>query len=550
MKFLSAFSPFRSSRRGSSARIAFGLFLFVGAVYVATSPGRIDMIDGQCRYEVAHSLTVAGDPALRDPALQWIGVRGENGGVYSAYTVAASAAGAPLIALGARTHDPNGEAQRFLFSLTSVTFGAALIGVFFLFLRDLGVAARRALGWAFVVAFATLLWPGATTTFDNAQQAFFVLTAAWLGFRAAQRRSVGYAALGGLCAGALVNFVEHLVLLVPCLAISVLAWPASGRFGSPREWRDLLLKTPEGRAALRRGLVFCAAASLGFVIFFAYNFIRFGAIFKTGKLEIPGHPPFFGNPLIGLPGLLVSPGKGVVWYSPPVLLALFGFRRLRAHAPALGATLLASAATLIPFLSCILFFGGDWCWGPRYLLPILPLWSLPLAFLRPTRAMKLATVALVGAGLSVQLLAVSVDHQRFFLERALAPHFWATDATFYFRESALLARPGELLTLARTPPALSDFRPGPYPELVTYCIFGLPPDRLAETPAWMRQYPVFYTPRPWPAWMLRLPPERRPIPVERWLVGVALAAACGAALIAAEARISPASPVHNRFPYG
>ncbi|MFQ3581002.1 MAG: hypothetical protein SNJ67_01580 [Chloracidobacterium sp.] len=519
--------------------IAVGLFLLVGAVYVLASPGRIDMIDGQCRYEVARSLVEIGQPTLRDPMLQWIAVRGRDGRPYSHYGLGASATGAPLVALGKLGNDWKGEQQRFLFSLTSAVFGAGLASVLFLFFLDLGVSPGRAVLWTLVNAFATLTFIGATTTFDNIQQAFFVLGAAWLAYRSAQRQSLGYAVAGGLCAGWLVNFVEHLILLWPCLALMCsrvsITWPPL--VGDVRPWLAQLWtafwRTTAGRASLQRIVAFSAACGVGLLIFGLYNLLRFGHPLNTGKFAIPGHPSFWGNPLYGIPGLLLSPGKGVLWYSPPIILAIFGYAGLRNRAPLVARLTLLASVVLVGFVGCISFYGGDWCWGPRYLLPVLPLWSLTLAFLPRHTFARWATAVVVVAGLGVQGLGLSLDHQRFFLERCLPPHFWATDPGFNFRESALLARPFELLDPVN--PSARDkacwFRPGPYDDTNTYCLFGLAPEWADDSPLWALNFEVFYVGRPWIIWMPRQPRERQPIPIRWWLFGTLTAGAIGCGLL-------------------
>ena len=526
--------------------LAAGLFLFVGAVYVLMSPGRIDIIDGQCRFEVARSLVEAGQPTLRDPALQWIGVRGKDRRLYSHYGLGASAMGVPLVALGKIGDDWKGERQRFLFSLTCALVGAGLAVVLFFFLLDLGVSPGRAVVWTLVNAFATLTFIGATTTFDNLQQAFFVLCAAWCAYRSAQRQSVRHALAGGLCAGWLVNFVEHLVLLWPFLALMCsrvnVTWPPWS--GDLRPWLTHLWtdfwKTDAGRASLQRIAAFSLACGVGLVVFGVYNTLRFGHPLATGKFDIPGHPSFWGNPLYGVPGLLISPGKGVLWYSPPIFLAFFGYAGLRAHAPMVARMTLAASVVLVGFIGCISFYGGDWCWGPRYLLPILPLWSLTFAFLPSHTVMGWGAAVIVAVGLGVQALGLSLDHQRFFLERRLPPYFWATDPGFYFRESALLARPAELLDPVN--PSARDkacwFRPGPYDDTNTYCIFGLPPERADDGPLWALNFEVFYVGRPWPIWMPRQPRERQPIPLRWWLFGTLTAGAVGCGLLAYGLRLT------------
>ena len=90
----------------------------------------------------------------------------------------------------------------------------------------------------------------------------------------------------------------------------------------------------------------------------------------------------FTTPLLtGVTLLLTSSGKGLLWFCPAVVAGLWGWRAFaRAHpAHAVLAALL--------LVSQLAFFGrwwawhGDWSWGPRYLVAIVPflMWGwLPL----------------------------------------------------------------------------------------------------------------------------------------------------------------------------
>jgi hypothetical protein len=491
--------------------IAFGVFFAVAAVYILTGPGRIDIIDGQMRYDVALSLHAKGRPTLRDPALRSWGRPGLNGQLYAPYGVGGSLAGLPMVAMAdfAFELDPGGERSRFAFSLTSAVWGAAACALLLLFYLQLGIRSRPALGWTLVCAFATLLWPLAASTFTHAQTALLVTAALLLGDRSARRASLPLAAAAGVCAGAIVIFDEYLVLLVPFLALSTLGAPSVPRL------RRLLTRTfarDEGDGTPRlRFWIFAASSLLGVLAHLAYNHWRFGSPFISSRHE----PPPLGNPLAGLVGLTVSPGKGILWYSPTIVLTVVGLRGLWLRAPHLAAAIAGATAALLVFLSPVQFFGGDWCWGPRYLALLVPAWALAWPFAEGRLATPAAKRVLVMVGLTVQLLGLSIDHQRFFFERALPDHFWRTDRWFYLRASALLARPGEIArSIAERHIDRPQFLPAPY-RLLTYCIFGNDPARRFESPEWMQRFAGFYLPRPWPLWMTSLPPSKRPFSVEK-----------------------------------
>jgi hypothetical protein len=265
-----------------------------------------------------------------------------------------------------------------------------------------------------------------------------------------------------------------------------------------------------------------------------YNKLRFGSIFTNGKFALAAraHIKFFGNPAAGVLTILASPGKSVFLYSPVLVIGLWGFFGLRRRSPHLATAIAAGSILLVSFISCITFAGGDWCWGPRYLVPLLPLWALAFPFASAqSRLRRYVMVALLSAGLIVQGLALSVEHQRYLFGKGVNDFFWAEDEWFYFKHSALFARLGETLSLKDgVPPTAQLFKPPPLAESVTYTIFGPPPPRRLA-PIWMLQFKVFYLPRPWPLWMWALPPERRPINLEAALGGLLGLAVLGYALI-------------------
>jgi hypothetical protein len=479
----------------ASVLTALGIFLLVSAVYALTGPGRIDIIDGQYRFEVAHNIVDHASIQIEDPFLG-LAVPGLIG-AYSPYGISGSLVAAPLVALG-RLGASSLDREQFFFSFTSGVLGAATAALLFLFYTRLGVGRRAALFWTFVSAFATLAFPVATSVFDQGQHGFFALAAAFLAFASAKRRSVSLALAGGLAVAVLVNYQQTYVILIPTLGLAALAANDAESDGpSP---------------SLERYLVFLFGGGLGLLFWFALNNFRFGHFFfMPGEGTV--HPPVAGNPLIGLPALLFSPGKSIFLYSPPTILVLSGLRQLLRREPRLGASLIASSLAYLLMISSLSFYGGDWCWGPRYFASILPLSALGFPFVTMgIRIRRLAAGTLIGAGLAIQLLAISVDHHRYFYAHSLPTFFWYADRTYYFRHSALLARPGEVWSMIRNgvPSEAEMFRPGPYSGRLTYAVFGGWGHPELRPPAWMRHYSVFWLPRPWPMWMRAIPASERP----------------------------------------
>jgi len=528
-----------ASKAIAKSRVALGIFLLVLSTYVLTSPGRIDIVDGQARFDVAYNWLHSGRPIITDSWIRpWMAVPGRNNLPYSYYGAPASVFPMPLMALGSLFDGPSLGASQFLFSLTSSIFGALTTTILFLFYLELGLTLRSAFVWTMITAFTTLLWPASNSTFDNAQHAFFALASLYVGFISDRLNSRILAVLGGLLAAILVLYQEYFLLILPILALSSVGWtaartgpdpksPSSLREGlrKPLEFLRRSLTSPgkERESLIRYLLWLLTAVCTGLAISFLYNKLRFGSYFEDGKVSfslLRGYP-IFGNPLTGFTTLLLSPGKSIFLYSPPLLLGALGIRSLRQRQPKLGFVIIAASIVLVAFLSFIAFAGGDWCWGPRYLVVLLPLWSLayPFALLSRNARGQVVTVAIITVGLIVQASAISVENQRFFFERKLHDFFWAEDPWFYFKQSALFSRFGEMLSLKDGPPASAQkFNSVPMSDWCTYTVLGPPPRISREyAPIWIRNFQIFYLPKPWPIWMSGLDPNLRPINLKAWL---------------------------------
>jgi hypothetical protein len=485
------------------------LWFGCAAVYFLTAPGRIDIIDGGIRYEVTQSLIDLGVPAVRDP---WFpGVPGRLGLRYAWYELGTSVTALPLVVIGGRLGHGSLESKQFAFSLTSVPFAAGAIALLFLIYGRLGCPLVQSLNWSLAAAFCTLLWPYAGSSFDVALQAFWLTLGVWAGVEAFAGRSKGWAVTSGAAFAMLINIQEaYLVLVASLLAV----FPF--RLHAVRERLNGELMRIVGL-----GLV------AGLAIVFWANAVRFGNPLDTGRMSTGA--PLIGNPLIGLAGLFVSPAKSIFLYSPTCLLALLGLRRLMRHDPQRLAPITACLVIHVALVSSLSPWAGEWAWGPRYLVASLPLACVGLPFAFAGKGRDRLSVPLCALGLVVQLLAISVDHQRYYFERSLPPFFWYDNSAMY-RDSPLFARPFELMDVLRGRDlgGVRALVPGPRPFSMTASIFGPPPGRPVKVPDWMREYLVFLVPRPWTLWSRFLPDEQRPGPTGimtllGWVAAVAAA---------------------------
>ena len=135
------------------------------------------------------------------------------------------------------------------------------------------------------------------------------------------------------------------------------------------------------------------------------NWYRFGSPLADGHSQDPAmaFAPFRG----GIPGLFLSPGKGLLYYAPLCVLALFHQKDWRLWSPFVLSLVLHGM---------LLDWTGGTGWGPRFLFTSLPFLLLPLA--RPGAGGKLFWVV-AAAGLVVSLAGCITDANA--VEQSLGP---------------------------------------------------------------------------------------------------------------------------------
>lgn len=509
--------PARLSLDRRDLALALGLYLLVAVVYVLSGPGRIDQVDGQYRFEVARSLLLHGKPVLLDPTMPTTAAREAAIGRVAGYGFSPSVMAIPLMELGRLVGWKGAEAQRFLFSWLSGLLGAGIVPLQVLVHRRLGLSRQAAAAWGLATAFCTFLWAGSLSVTDQSQHAFWMMLALVGAWFAAETGRLLPAVASGLGLAVLVNHQEAYVAVFPAVLLALV----------PR-----LRERGDWRRAVGPALVIGAGLGLGLLAWLGWNTWRMGAATDSGKTG--GAGVILAGPLVGAVSLLFSPGKGILFYSPPVILAVLGLRGLWARAPGLLRAILLGAAANLAIYSLMPFFGGDWCWGPRYMIPLLVLLGLAMPFATwtgPLRRGLLGTV--LALGLLVQVLGLSTDHRRFFYNHAFTGEFYMEDPWVYWRASALFERPAEIVESLRWDLSEAEaFLRHPQPGALTVMTFNFDPPESAALES--RKYAVYYLPRPWPAWFTMIPPEvPRPVPLQTVSYGLGLVALLAVLLVRA-----------------
>lgn len=114
-----------------------------------------------------------------------------------------------------------------------------------------------------------------------------------------------------------------------------------------------------------------------------YNYARFETFFASGYKGLAGTADLFAIEYIprGIIGALFSPGRSIFLFSPVLFLFPFYVKAFKRRTDR-RAFILFLTTTIVYFLFyCYYVFGGDWCFGPRYYLPIMPFLIMPLVIL-------------------------------------------------------------------------------------------------------------------------------------------------------------------------
>lgn len=363
--------------------------------------------DTELRYQTAQAIVDHGRLWIAHPAATGTRIAVGLGGHFyvSAYGPGQSIFMVPLYWAGrmlSRLFDlPWAIVTEYTSRSLDLFLGAALAFVFFLMTWSMGYGRRAAVALTLVFAFATAAWPDAQSALEHTQVSLFLLLSVFATWRfvqsECQRRL--WLLLAGTASGLTIFTRYDAVIYMPVLVL----------------WLVILRWRSERRGELVGDAIAYGLGVLPWVCFLMlWNQLRFGSPFNVAlHLKTFGEPPW-----IGLPGLLVSPGKGIIWYVPLLFLLPWAAPRQYRRLPGLALVFSALVVIALGFYANVLYWHGDPAWGPRYLYPVLPYLILPLGEMlsrwrREIFSLRAVAVALIALSVGIQVAAVSVNIWRF-----------------------------------------------------------------------------------------------------------------------------------------
>jgi len=403
-------------RAGRDLAVAATLFGFLAAVYLFTFGGRFGSIDEFAAYALTESLVQTGRSYT--PQLEFARVHNPVGRVEPGQALMAL----PLYALAQRLPGVNTiHAVMLLNVVVTPLTGAGL----FLVARGLGFGPAASLLAALAFGLGTMAWPYARTFLrePGVGLAWVAALGAFLVWGRSGRPSLGL--LWVLCL-----VWAGLVKVTAAAAVPAFLGAALTFRQTPRRW--------------------LLAGAAGLLAAFGVAAWRFGP--DGLSMLLPEYSP--ADLLARTYGQLLSPAKGLLFFSPLVLLIIPGWAGVWARSRAATAAALGTVVgTLLVYGGYQVWYGGL-TWGPRFVVPLLPLLCLPAAALAEARG-PWGKALLAGGfllSLPVQLAVVAGAW-----DRAVLQFDWATDPNLPWSDLRLWYRSPAVYQLAHWGPEQVDF---------------------------------------------------------------------------------------------
>ncbi|HUF18196.1 MAG TPA: glycosyltransferase family 39 protein [Thermoanaerobaculia bacterium] len=290
--------------------------------------------------------------------------------------------------------------QELFLAIEPVLLSTLIVLLVFLWSERLTGDRLRAIGYALVAAFCTLIWPYAYFGME-VQQSLFLLLAAFMALAGTSRRGWGWWVLFGLCCGMILSVKPSSIVMAPAVAFLIFRSHASdmepGRIA--RMW---------------------AAISITLMMFLANTWWR-----NRDEGLVNAWSGFLGEHSVADPlawafnvvALIGSPGKGLIVYVPVAIVAAICFRRAWERQRDLAIFTMLALVSLTAALATVDYW-SDETWGPRHLHALAaPLVLLVAASSRPGERARARAPLFAAAflGFCVSFFGATYDyrvHQR------------------------------------------------------------------------------------------------------------------------------------------
>ncbi len=384
------------------------LFVFLLCIYLLTAGGHYGG-DGFWNYLTARSLVIDGDLKISDQTFaipemqrQYEAVA-SSGRIHSKYGLGLPLLEVPFFAVGHFLSGiipkiPADYLTMFTVSMTNVVL-CALWGVLFFFtVCLLGYSRPCVFILTFIFALGTMAFPYSGYGFSEPLVGAGILLSVYGAIAHRKRAAVFDLAIVGIGLGLAVSTKLYALIVLP-----VLVYYLRSEIKNTRKMAALFLPL-----------------FLFFVLIACHNWARYGNVFLTGyHLDIlsqqGGYFAFWPSQIVtALYGLFLSTGRGLLFFLPVVCVFPWAYRACKTSHPDEAFLFLSLIAVHIVLVAGMIDWHGGSCWGPRYLLPVVPFFILPSGeLIARSQTWMRCVVALGFAGLVAQLPGVLANPHLF-----------------------------------------------------------------------------------------------------------------------------------------
>ena len=280
----------------------------------------------------------------------------------------------------------------FIISFINYIIHALSALLVYMITKSIGASDRRAMFVALVFLLTSYSFSFAQSTYEHHFEMFFILTSYFLVLEKKVKQRYIFA---GLLLSIGLFFRTTTVLVIPGILI--------------------LIETNKNR------LFFLLGVIPGSIFILIYNYYRFHNPLESGYslawLLAHGNNYSFWSirrAPNNIVGLIFSYGKGLLIFSPTIIFSLLFARTFWETHKRIAISMLVTVVIYILLFSLnFAWHGSIWSFGPRYILPIVPLLYIPLTMMPVKKWMFLVlTIAFLS-----QVLIISVNYKRNVLEQ-------------------------------------------------------------------------------------------------------------------------------------
>jgi len=334
------------------------LLLIFAILYLFTAKGHLEVSDTSFSVQTAEALITRGSFDIPGE-VGGATFRALNGKSYSKYGIGLPILYLPIVGLsellGPAIGRPAVEISGFVISFLNIPFTLLTITLFGYLLGRIGASPEYARLLMTGLALGTLCWRYAVYDFSEGIQTAFLL----LAVAGAFSRHNNYLLISGLGFSGLICVKLVHIALFPIFVFY------------------LILQAQEGwHSRLKAVSFFSTPVLLAISVIAWLNVVRFGNPFESGYGEEARRFIVTQLPYT-IPRLLGSLDKGLFLFCPVLIIGLVGWfpfiRRFPREASLCTGLVLANLMLAGAWHSWV----GGWSWGPRLLVPAIPLWLLP-----------------------------------------------------------------------------------------------------------------------------------------------------------------------------